>query len=250
MAPAQFIGINNYINLLHDHIFITAVKNNILLVIGSLLAHMPIALLLSHILFRSKRFSKLLQSIYFLPCAICGTAVGIMWAYIYNSQFGLINRILVLLGLGGLQQQWLSNPNTVMFCIIIVVMWQYIGYHMIIQLTAMKNVPTSLYEAAQIDGVSRWQEFTKITFPLIKPILKIDAVLIITGSLKYFDLVYVMTSGGPNHASEVLTTYMFYQGFRVLRFGYSSAIGNVLFALCIVAIVICSIAFKSEEIEY
>ena len=121
---------------------------------------------------------------------------------------------------------------------------------MVIQLTAMKNVPQSLYEAAQIDGVSKWQEFTKITFPLIKNILKIDAVLIITGSLKYFDLVYVMTSGGPNHASEVLTTYMFYQGFRVLKFGYSSAIGNVLLLLCVVAIVICNLAFKSEEIEY
>ena len=132
-------------------------------------------------------------------------------------QFGLLNKILELIGLGNLQQAWLSNKNLALFCIIIVVMWQFVGYHMVIQLAAMKNIPNSYYEAAKIDGANQWVQFKSITFPLIKPILKIDAVLIITGSLKYYDLVAVMTGGGPNHATELMSTYMFYPGFRTLK---------------------------------
>jgi raffinose/stachyose/melibiose transport system permease protein len=114
----------------------------------------------------------------------------------------------------------------------------------------MKNIPASLYEAAAIDGASRWRQFTSVTLPLIKPILKVDSILIITGSLKYFDLVFVMTGGGPSHASEVLSTYMYYQGFRTMKYGYASAIGNVLLLLCVAAICLCNVAFKSEKIEY
>jgi len=145
------------------------------------------------------------------------------------------------------KQQWLSDENLVMFAIIIVVMWQYVGYHMVIQLAAMRNISNELFEAADIDGATKWQQFLNITLPNIKPILKIDAVLIITGSLKYFDLVWVMTKGGPSHASEVLSTYMYYQGFRTMKYGYASAIGNVLLILCVVAICLCNFLFKSKD---
>ncbi len=161
----------------------------------------------------------------------------------------MVNNILEILKLAQLKHQWLSDENTVMFAIIIVVMWQYVGYHIVIQLAAMRNIPTSLYEAAAIDGASKWRQFTSVTLPLIKPVLRVDAILIITGSLKYFDLVFVMTGGGPSHASEVLSTYMYYQGFRTLKYGYASAIGNILLFLCIVAICLSSAVFKSKKIE-
>ena len=173
-----------------------------------------------------------------------------MWTFIYNPEFGLVNKILEMLGLGGLKQQWLSNPKTTLICIIVVVMWQFVGYHMIIQLAAMKNIPSSLYEAAEIDGASKWVQFKDITFPLIKHILKIDVVLIITGSLKYYDLIAVMTGGGPDHASELLSTYMYYQGFRNLKYGYSASIGTILLILCVLAVVLSNTVFKSEKIEY
>ena len=161
-----------------------------------------------------------------------------------------LNKILELIGLGNLQQAWLSNKNLALMCIIVVVMWQFVGYHMVIQLAAMKNIPNSYFEAARIDGASQWGQFKSITFPLIKPILKIDAVLIITGSLKYYDLVAVMTGGGPNHATELMSTYMFYQGFRTLKYGYSSAIGVILLILCVCSVVISNLVFKSEPVEY
>jgi raffinose/stachyose/melibiose transport system permease protein len=188
--------------------------------------------------------------VFFLPCVVCGVAVGLTWTFIYNSEFGMVNSILDFLNASGLKHQWLSEEGTVIFAVIVVVMWQFVGYHMVIQLAAMKSIPTELFESARVDGASGWQQFRSITLPLIKPILKIDAVLIVTGSLKYFDLVFAMTRGGPNHASEVMSTYMYYQAFRTMKYGYASAIGNILLLLCMVAIGLSNIFFKSERVEY
>lgn len=197
--------------------------------------------------FEWRGYSYGVQTVFFLPCVICGVAVGLTWTFVYNGNYGLLNGFLKAIGLGGLQQMWLANKETAMLCIIIVIMWQYVGYHMVIQLAAMRNIDSSFYEAAEIDGATGWQQFKYITFPLIKPILKIDAVLIITGSLKYYDLVAVMTSGGPNHATEVMSTYMYYQSFNILNYGYASAIGVVLMLLCILSVGISNRVFKTDE---
>lgn len=250
MSPAVFVGLRNYRNLMHDEIFLRSLGNNLLMVAGSLLAHLPLSILLGTILFHGIKGAKFFQSVFFLPSIVCGAAVGLTWSFLYNSEFGLINGILKILSLGNFAKGWLSDERTVIFAIIVVVMWQYVGYHMVIQIAAMKNIPQSLYEAASIDGASRWSKFRNITFPLIKPILKIDIVLIITGSLKYFDLVFVMTGGGPNHASDVLSTYMYYQGFRTIKYGYASAIGTVLLLLCVVTVGLSNLLVKSEQIEY
>lgn len=250
MSPAKFVGLKNYTNLMSDKTFILALKNNVFMVAGSLIAHLPLALFFGNILFQKIKGSHFFQTVFFLPSVICGVAVGLLWTFIYNSEFGLLNKLLEIIGLGSLQQAWLANKKAALLCIIVVVMWQFVGYHMIIQIAAMKNIPTSLFEAAEIDGASKWVQFSRITFPLIKPILKVDAVLIITGSLKYYDLVAVMTGGGPNHSTELMSTYMFYQGFRTLKYGYSSAIGVILLLLCVLAVVISNIVFKSEPVEY
>ena len=248
MSPSRFVGLKNYINLFDDDIFWMGVKNNLLMVAGSLIAHLPVALGLSALLFRSKlKGAKFFQSVFFMPCVVCGTAIGLAWTFIFNSQFGLINTALEFLNLAQLQRQWLSDEHTVILAIIVVVMWQYVGYHMAIQLAAMRNISPDIYEAASIDGAGRWQQFTRITLPLIKPILKIDSILIITGSLKYFDLVFVMTGGGPFHASEVLSTYMYTLGFRQLKFGYSSAIGNILLLLCVIAMCLSNLLFGERK---
>lgn len=120
---------------------------------------------------------------------------------------------------------------------------------MIIQLAAMRNISGDIYEAAEIDGASKWVQFKAITFPMIKPILKIDAVLIITGSLKYYDLIAVMTGGGPNHATELMSTYMFYQGFRTLKYGYSASIGVVLLLLCVCSVFLSNFVFREREVQ-
>jgi len=247
MSPAVFWGFKNYTNLLQDSIFLRSLRNNLLMVIGSLTAHLPLALFLSAILLQNIKGSKFFQSVFFLPCVVCGTAIGLTWTFIYNSEFGIINGIFDFLKMVQYKRQWLSDESLVMFSIIVVVMWQYVGYHMVIQLAAMRNIAKEMFEAAEIDGATKWQQFWRITLPIIKPILKIDSVLIITGSLKYFDLIWVMTKGGPSHASEVLSTYMYYQGFRTMKYGYASAIGNILLVLCVVAIYLCNWLLKQKE---
>lgn len=247
MGEGTFIGFQNYLNLFKDQFFRQAVANNIKFVIGSYAAHMVLAMLLSNILFQKIRGSKLFQSVFFMPSVMCGTAIGMLWSFIYHPNFGLVNKIFEAVGLGEYAKMWLSDEKTVVPCLIIVTMWQFVGYHMIIQLAGMKNIDSELYEAAMIDGAGRWQQFTKITFPLMKNILKIDSVLIVTGSLKLYDLVAVTTSGGPNHASEVLSTYMYSQGFKALKFGYSSAIAMILLLLCVAAYLIINRAFKTED---
>lgn len=247
MSGMRLVGLKNYIDLLTDGTFTHAFLNNILLVIGSLIAHMPLAMFFGNAIFKKIRGSHFFQSVFFLPSVICGVAVGLTWTFIYNGNYGLLNAFLRAIGLGSLEQVWLSDKNLALFCIMVVVMWQYVGYHMIIQLAAMRNIDNSLYEAAEIDGASAWEQFKSITFPMIKPILKIDAVLIITGSLKYYDLVAVMTGGGPNHATEVMSTYMYYEAFNIHKFGYSCAIGVVLMLLCMCSVVISNKVFKTED---
>lgn len=250
MSPSQWAGLDNYKNLLQDGIFLTSLRNNLLMVVGSLLAHLPLALLLGNFLFHKVRGTQFFQSVFFLPCVVCGVAVGLTWTFIYNSQFGLVNALLKAFHATGWQHEWLSDEKTVMLAIIVVVMWQFVGYHMVIQLAAMRSIPSEMFEAATVDGASSWQQFKMITLPMIRPMIKVDAILIITGSLKYFDLVMAMTKGGPNHASEVMSTYMYTSAFRTLKFGYASAIANILLILCVVAILLSNVVFRSEKIEY
>lgn len=249
MGKQNFIGFTNYINLFKDQFFLQAVKNNLLFVLGSYIAHMVLAMILSNILFQKIKGSQLFQSVFFMPSVMCGTAIGMLWTFIYHPNFGLVNTFFKAIGCENLTKMWLSDEKTVIPALIVVTMWQFVGYHMVIQLAGMRNIDSSLYEAASIDGATNWQKFTKITLPLMKPILKIDSVLIITGSLKLYDLIAVTTSGGPNHASEVLSTYMYSQGFKALKFGYSSAIATVLLILCAVATVIVSLVFRTNDKE-
>ena len=247
LTPGKFVGLKNYARLLKDTTFLRALRNNIFLVIGSLAAHMGLGLFFANAIFQKVKGSIFFQSVFFLPSVICGVAVGLIWTFVYHGNYGLLNAFLKLIGQGDLQQVWLSNKNLALICIIVVVMWQWVGYHVVIQLAAMRNIPQELYEAAQLDGASEWQQFKNITVPLIRPILKVDAVLIITGALKYYDLVAVMTNGGPNHATEVMSTYMYYEAFNVLKFGYSSAIGVVLLILCMSAVMLTNKVFKTEN---
>ena len=247
MSGSKFVGLKNYVDLFKDKTFINALRNNILMVIGSLIAHLPLAMFFANAIYKKIRGSAFFQTIFFLPSVLCGVAVGLTWTFIYNGNYGLLNAFLRIIGMGSLEKVWLSDKHAALICIIVVVMWQFVGYHMVIQLAAMRNIDESYFEAAEIDGASGWQQFKYITFPMIKPILKIDTVLIITGSLKYYDLIAVMTSGGPNHATEVMSTYMYYQSFNIMRYGYACAIGVVLMLLCVMTVKISDLVFRTGD---
>lgn len=251
MAGARvFKGLGNYrILFTSDHIFQRALLDTIILMFAALLAHMPVAVSLAWVLSGNIRGKKFFRTVYFMPSVLCSSAVGFLWTFIYNSQFGIVNNVLRAIGLSSWTREWLGDEKTVLWAVIIVVMWQYVGYHMVLYLAAILGIDHSLYESAKIDGATGIQVFFKITLPIIKPILRIDGILITTGALKYFDLIYVMTNGGPNHSSEVLASHMYMQAFRVMKYGYGSAISVVMLVLCLGVTAFFTFAFKTEKLE-
>lgn len=247
----KFTGINNYISLFtKDNVFVISAKNTFLLMFWTIVIQTPLAIALAIAISGSIKGKRYFKTVYFLPNILSSVAIGLLWSFIYNPDFGIVNRLLTSVGLENLTRLWLADEKTVMGSVVVVVCWQFVGYHMIIYLAAIENIPSELKEAALIDGVNQGKMIRYITLPLIKPIIRIDTILMATGSLRFFDLIYVMTYGGPNHASEVIASYMYYKAFRTYQYGYGSAISVVLLLLCLIVTVILKKMFSSEEIQY
>jgi raffinose/stachyose/melibiose transport system permease protein len=184
------------------------------------------------------RRHRVLRSIFFSPLIIPAVAVGLIWTLFYDPNFGALNALLEALHLSGWTAGWLGDPRLATICIIVVSCWRYTGFHMMVLLAGLQAIPDELYEAARIDGASAWRSFWHITLPLMKRIVLVDALLITVGSVKIFDLIWVMTGGGPNRASEVLATYMYRSAFSDDRMGYAAAIATVMLVLTLIATVI------------
>lgn len=247
----KFVGLDNFIRLFtQDDIFKTGLKNTFLLMVISLIIQTPVAIALAIVLSGKIKGGKYFKTVYFIPNILASVAVGLLWSFIYNPEFGIINRVLTGIGLEKYAGLWLADERTVLGSIIVVICWQFIGYHMIIYLAAVENIPQGLHEIATIDGANSWKRVWHIILPLIRPMIAVDTVLMATGSLRFFDLIYVMSNGGPDHSSEVLALYMYYKSFRDMQYGYGSSVAVVLLLLCIIITYLLNRIFKSEEIQY
>lgn len=235
ISPAKFVGLRNFIRLFtRDDIFLGAMKNTFQYLVLSMLFQLPLAYFLSILLTRGKRFEKLVRNTVFMPAIMSGTAVSLMFYFIYHPEVGALNALLKLLGQSDLTRMWLADEKTVMVCVCIAVAWQWMGYHMVIFVTGITGISTDIIEAAKIDGANSWQLVTRIITPNMKPVLKVSMVLIITSSLKAFDAIFVMTGGGPAHATEVMASHMYNKAFLQMKYGYGCAIGVVLFVFCLI----------------
>jgi len=174
----------------------------------------------------------------------------LMWTFIYDPKFGLLNGFLRLIGLESLQRQWLFEQSTAMWAITLVVCWQYIAKTMILYVAAIQNIPRDIFESARIDGAVGWRLIRYMTIPLVKPIIKVNMILITVGSLKFFDLVYAMTRGGPAHSTSVLAMHMYNRSFRQYEYGYGDALAVVLLIMCLVATLVINLLFRKAETEY
>ncbi|NLO39523.1 MAG: sugar ABC transporter permease [Ruminiclostridium sp.] len=251
LGAKKFVGIDNFVNLFtKDKIFQTSMINTFVLMFASLVIQTPLAILLAIALSGTIRGKRYFKTVFFLPNILSSVAVGLLWTFIYNPEFGIINKVLEFLGLGGLTRLWLADKKTVLPSIIVTICWQFVGYHMILYLAAVENIPKEIKEAALIDGVNNWTMIRYITLPLIRHVIRIDTVLMATGSLRFFDLIYVMSNGGPNHASEVIASYMYYKSFRDMQYGYGSAVAMVLLVLCLLITFILNRVFHSDKVEY
>ncbi|MGN8845391.1 carbohydrate ABC transporter permease [Niallia sp. HCP3S3_B10] len=249
IGAKTFIGLENYIELMKDKMFWTSTYHSVLLAVFSaisLVAYLVISLILASKI----KGAGFLRKIYLIPMLLSSVAIAQLWLKIFDPTNGMLNKLLEMFGVEN-TPIWLADPNLVLYSIFIPIVWQYAGFYIIIYYAALKGVPDEIIEAAKIDGATPLQIAYKIKLPLIAPVIKVTIVLAIVGSLKYFDLIYVMTGGGPNGASEVMASYMYKEAFKTYNFGYGSAIGFALLIICLVMTwVIQKLTASKEDAQY
>ncbi len=231
VGEGVFIGLNNWSRLIRDSTFWLAVGNNFKLVFLSLLIQLPTALFLAVVLTSKIKLDKFFKTVYFFPMLLSTVAIGVIWGYIYNPNVGLLNNFLEAVGLEHLILDWLGSRRYAIYSTIVAICWRFVPFHMILYIAGIVGIPEQLYEAAEIDGANAWVSFRHITLPQLKTVIKNSVVLSIVGSLKIFAEIFVMTGGGPNHASEVMATYMYTTSFDSYRMGYGSTIAVSLFLI-------------------
>ncbi len=249
VGTMDFIGLKNYALLMWDNKdgFLQSVLNSFWIAAGSVFIQIPIAAILAMILARGIKGEAFFRSAFFLPVVVSSIVIGQLWLRIYHPAFGPLNTFLKSVGLGHWATAWTGNPNTALWAVIVPIIWQFIGFHMLILYSAAVGISKDLYEAARLDGASEIQMAWHITLPLLKPVLKISLVLAIIGSLKTFDLIYVMTGGGPVHASEVPTTLMFSTIFHKYRYGYGSAMATFMIVECLIITLLIQRVIKTAD---
>ncbi len=248
-GPKTFIGLSNYKELFTSNSigFMKALRNSLLLAALSVFLQLPLALGLALTLGRNIKGERLFLSVFFMPVLISTVVIGQLWLKIYNPDYGILNVFLRSIGLDNLAQIWLGSKKTALGAVFVPVLWQYVGYHMLLLYAGVKSVPTELREAAMLDGASDLQVDRYIVLPYIKPILRISVIFAVTGSLKSFDLIYVLTNGGPLHSTEVPSTLMISMLFLRNRYGMGSTIAVLLIVLCFAFALLISAVFREEE---
>jgi len=233
-ASRHFAGLGNWRSLLADEIFWRALRNNVAIVILSIAIQLPIAMGLAVLIHRGGRALKIFKVVYYFPMLMSTVAVGVLFKAVYDLQFGAINPMLEAIGLQQLALDWLGDARYSLYSVIAVICWQFIPFYMILFLARLVSIPSELREAAAIDGATGSQYFWRIELPLMRGIVGTAITLSLIGSLKYFDLIWVMTEGGPSHASELMATYMYKQAFSSFRMGYGSAIATAMFTIVMI----------------
>ena len=229
----SFIGIGNYTRLLSDPVFLAAIGVNIFVVVMSILIQGPLAIGIALLLNRKLRGRTIFRVIVFIPYVLSEVVAGVAWKLILQPD-GPFDTLLKSAGLGGLKQLWLADGNIAIWTLFWVLTWKYVGFAIILFLAGLQGVPVELEEAGKIDGANWWQIQRHITLPLLAPTIRIWAFLSIIGSLQLFDMVWVLTGGGPAGATTTMATYMVQYGFQRNQIGYGSAVAVVLFIFSLV----------------
>jgi raffinose/stachyose/melibiose transport system permease protein len=236
LSKPVFAGLSNFVRIFTDGVFWTSLKNNIFVVVASVFAQIPLGILAAVVLDGKLRLSGFFRSAFFVPMVLSTVVVGLLWSTILNSQVGPLKAALEGLG-AKTTPDWLGDPSIAMATLCGVIVWQFVGLYMIIFLAALQNIPEELLEAAEIDGAGEMVKLLNIRLPLLRPTIAAAVVLCISGSMRSFDLIYVMTQGGPAHATEVMATYMYNKTFTVYQYGYGSAVSLVICVLSFALIV-------------
>ncbi|MFP3155966.1 sugar ABC transporter permease [Lachnospiraceae bacterium ZAX-1] len=229
LNPMEFIGVKNYMELFKDVTFWLGFKNTVAFIIGYLPCVMVIGLLTAMLLNSNLIGKTLFRGIYFLPVVTSWVAVSLVWKWLFNPQYGLVNYFLSLIGLHG--PSWLTDPKTAMIAVIITSVWKDIGFIMVLYLGGLQGISPSLYEASSIDGANGWNQFFHITLPMLKPTTFFVSIISLINSFQVFDQVNIMTGGGPGNATTVMVQNIYNSAFNYFEMGKASAMSWVLFLI-------------------
>jgi len=234
-GPAvDFVGFDNFKNILNDKVFLIALRNGGLIILFSLAFQLPLSMALAVLVGRDLPGRAVFRTIFFMPYVLSEVITALMWLFIYNPDpdRGFINAAMVFLG--GEAHAWLGDTDLVMVSIFIALTWKYFGFHMLLFLTGLQNIPQEIEEAGRIDGANAFQNFFYITLPLLASTIRTSVYLSVLGSIQQFILVWIMTKGGPVNASETMATYMYRFGFVRFQLGYGSAVAIYMFVICLI----------------
>jgi ABC-type sugar transport system permease subunit len=239
----HFIGLRNFVNLSKDRVFWIALRQTFKFTLFTTILQTIIPLLVAVLVNNKWRGSTFFRTVLFVPVIISLVVSGLLWRMIYDANFGILNNVLRDVGLGHLAKAWLALPDTAMPAIIVVSLWQSLGFYMLIFFAGLQSIPAELYESASLDGANGLQKLLNITVPMLWPVTNVVIIVNVIGGIKVFDVIYVMTSGGPNHATEVLGTYLYITAFGATgggspSMGYAAAIGVVILVLSMIGTII------------
>ena len=244
ISPMEFTGLNNYIRLFNDKTFLKSMGNTIIF----LLIHIPLqiifALFLAEILNQKIKLRGVFRGAFFLPVIVSGVVVTILWQQLYGYDTGLLNRLLVIIGLDKIG--WLTDPNIAMASIAVMATWKNVGLYIVLFLVGLQTVPTQYYEAADLEGATHLQKFFKITLPMINPTIFMVMILSTIGGFSLFIEPYIMTGGGPLNSTVSAVLYIYKQGFFYYHMGYAATLG-LFFAFIILAVIMIQKKFIEKD---
>ncbi|MGH2458843.1 MAG: carbohydrate ABC transporter permease [Chloroflexota bacterium] len=250
----KFVGLYNFEQLIQDNLFWNALEHNVIYLIALPLCTLSLALFFAFLFTQVRetdRFYKLSQVYritYFFPQVMSAVAIAVLWSFVFHPTIGILNAVLRVVGIHG--PTWLGEPQTSLISVLIVAVWSAIGFYMILFIAGMQSIALDYYEAARIDGAGGWHIFWDITWPLLWDHTLAALVFICIGAMDMFTLTQVLTEGGPNNSSDVLSTYLYRTAFQDSQFGYATAIGVALF---IVTMIVAGVMFqlgRRERLEY
>ena len=248
-APKEFVGFANYLQVLKSDTFWNALLNSFYFMVGTFLVLMPLSFGLALLVTSKLKFTGFMKTMYYIPVILGTTTVALMWKCILNPNTGVLAGIMHAIGLGDSIHDWLNTAPENVWVTVLINEWKYAGYNMLIFIAGITSIPQTTFEAAKIDGCSRWQTLRYITLPLCKNSFKVFSILGITGCLKVFDIIWAMTAGGPNDASSTPGIMVYQFAYTYKKYGRSAAIAILLLIMGVALSAVCNKVFKQEELN-
>src|SRR5690606_35613405 len=230
--PTQWIGTKNYELIFNNGAFRQALINNGLIILVSIIIQIPLALWIATMVTHRIKGAVMFRLLFFLPYVLADVAAGMIWRFVYDGQFGLVAGIFNTFGMEA--PFWLADRQVAFYAVLGVIVWKDFGFHMMLFVAGLQSIDKSVLEAADIDGATGWQKFYRVTLPMLGSTVRLSVFFAVIGSLQLFDMIMPLTGGGPSNSTQTLVTFLYSFGVMRMQVGFGSAVGVVLFVICVV----------------